>query len=119
MANLQGRATLAWQAEACPTYAAQPLEMAKLQRRAELARSELRSDAQGGALCHPTFSASACKKPRQPVSNRFDAMDHAERERMFENLFQRHKAPLQRLCFSWLNGSGDVEDLFTMEADRL
>ena len=39
-------------------------------------------------------------------------MNHAERERMFEDLFQRHKAPLQRLCFSWLNGSGEVEDLF-------
>jgi DNA-directed RNA polymerase specialized sigma24 family protein len=46
-------------------------------------------------------------------------MNHAERERMFEDLFQRHKAPIQRLCFSWLNGSGEVEDLFTMEADRL
>ena len=39
-------------------------------------------------------------------------MNHAERERMFENLFQRHKAPIQRLCFAWLNGSGEVEDLF-------
>ena len=39
-------------------------------------------------------------------------MNHAERERMFEELFQRHKAPIQRLCFAWLNGSGEVEDLF-------
>ena len=39
-------------------------------------------------------------------------MNHAERERMFEDLFQRHKAPIQRLCFAWLNGSGEVEDLF-------
>jgi hypothetical protein len=46
-------------------------------------------------------------------------MNHAERERMFEDLFQRHKAPLQRPCFVWLNGSGEVEDLFTMKADRL
>jgi RNA polymerase sigma-70 factor (ECF subfamily) len=39
-------------------------------------------------------------------------MNHAERESMFEDLFQRHKAPIQRLCFAWLNGSGEVEDLF-------
>jgi RNA polymerase sigma-70 factor (ECF subfamily) len=39
-------------------------------------------------------------------------MNHAERERMFEDLFQRHRAPIQRLCFAWLNGSGEVEDLF-------
>ena len=30
-------------------------------------------------------------------------MNHTERERMFEELFQRHKAPIQRLCFAWLN----------------
>jgi RNA polymerase sigma-70 factor (ECF subfamily) len=39
-------------------------------------------------------------------------MSHAERERMFEELFQRHKAPIERLCFAWLNSSGEVEDLF-------
>ncbi len=39
-------------------------------------------------------------------------MNHAERERMFEDLFQRHKAPIQRLCFSYLNSSAEVEDLF-------
>jgi RNA polymerase sigma-70 factor (ECF subfamily) len=39
-------------------------------------------------------------------------MNHAERERMFEELFQRHKAPIQRLCSSWLNSEGEVEDLF-------
>jgi RNA polymerase sigma-70 factor (ECF subfamily) len=39
-------------------------------------------------------------------------MNHAERERMFDDLFQRHRAPIQRLCFAWLNGSGEVEDLF-------
>jgi RNA polymerase sigma-70 factor, ECF subfamily len=39
-------------------------------------------------------------------------MTHPERERMFEELFQRHKAPIQRLCFAWLNAPGEVEDLF-------
>jgi RNA polymerase sigma-70 factor (ECF subfamily) len=39
-------------------------------------------------------------------------MTHTERERMFEELFQRHKAPIQRLCFAWLNSAGEVEDLF-------
>jgi RNA polymerase sigma-70 factor (ECF subfamily) len=39
-------------------------------------------------------------------------MNHAERERMFEELFQRHKAPIQRLCFAYLNSPGEVEDLF-------
>jgi RNA polymerase sigma-70 factor (ECF subfamily) len=39
-------------------------------------------------------------------------MNHSEREGMFEELFQRHKAPIQRLCFAWLNGAGEVEDLF-------
>ena len=39
-------------------------------------------------------------------------MNHSERERMFEELFQRHKTPIQRLCFAWLNSPGEVEDLF-------
>ena len=39
-------------------------------------------------------------------------MNHAEREHMFEELFQRHKAPIQRLCFAYLNSPGEVEDLF-------
>jgi RNA polymerase sigma-70 factor (ECF subfamily) len=39
-------------------------------------------------------------------------MNHSERERMFEELFQRHKAPLQRLCFAWINTADEVEDLF-------
>ena len=33
-------------------------------------------------------------------------MNHAERERIFLELFQRHKAPLQRLCFAYLNRAG-------------
>ena len=39
-------------------------------------------------------------------------MNHCERERMFEELFQRHKAPIQRLCFAYLNAADEVEDLF-------
>jgi RNA polymerase sigma-70 factor (ECF subfamily) len=39
-------------------------------------------------------------------------MNHSERERMFLELFERHKAPIQRLCFSYLNAAGEVEDLF-------
>ena len=39
-------------------------------------------------------------------------MNHAERERIFLELFQRHKAPLERLCFAYLNSAADVEDLF-------
>jgi RNA polymerase sigma factor (sigma-70 family) len=39
-------------------------------------------------------------------------MNHSERERIFLELFQRHKAPLQRLCFAYLNSADDVEDLF-------
>src|SRR4051812_39182464 len=39
-------------------------------------------------------------------------MNHAERERIFTELFQRHKAPLERLCFAYLNSSAEVEDLF-------
>jgi len=39
-------------------------------------------------------------------------MNYPERKRMFEDLFERHKAPIQRLCFSWLNSRDEVEDLF-------
>ena len=39
-------------------------------------------------------------------------MNHAERERLFLELFQRHKAPVQRLCFAYLNSAAEVEDLF-------
>jgi len=39
-------------------------------------------------------------------------MTQGEREGLFEELFQRHKAPLERLCFAYLNGSAEVEDLF-------
>jgi len=39
-------------------------------------------------------------------------MNHAERERLFLELFQRHKAPVQRLCFAYLNHAAEVEDLF-------
>jgi RNA polymerase sigma-70 factor, ECF subfamily len=39
-------------------------------------------------------------------------MNQSERERMFEELFERHKAPIQRLCFAYLNAADEVEDLF-------
>ena len=39
-------------------------------------------------------------------------MNHSERERIFEELFERHKAPIQRLCFAYLNAADEVEDLF-------
>jgi RNA polymerase sigma-70 factor (ECF subfamily) len=39
-------------------------------------------------------------------------MNHCERERIFEELFERHKAPIQRLCFAYLNAADEVEDLF-------
>jgi RNA polymerase sigma-70 factor (ECF subfamily) len=39
-------------------------------------------------------------------------MNHAERERMFEEIFQRHRAPVQRLCYAYLNSADEVEDLF-------
>jgi RNA polymerase sigma-70 factor (ECF subfamily) len=39
-------------------------------------------------------------------------MTQGERERLFEELFQRHKAPLERLCFAYLNSSAEIEDLF-------
>jgi hypothetical protein len=48
-------------------------------------QSERSSDEAGQEAC-PTFFVRACKKSRQPVSNRFDAMNYAERERMFEDL---------------------------------
>src|SRR6266536_468401 len=58
------------------------------------------------------YFSLACNKSRQPVTNRFEAMNHSERERMFEELFRRHKAPIQRLCFAYLSSAGEVEDLF-------
>jgi len=39
-------------------------------------------------------------------------MNHAERERVFTDLFQRHKAPIERLCFAYLNSAAETEDLF-------
>ena len=39
-------------------------------------------------------------------------MNHGERERIFLELFQRHKAPVQRLCYAYLNSADEVEDLF-------
>lgn len=39
-------------------------------------------------------------------------MLHAERERVFLDLFQRHKAPIERLCYAYLNSPAELEDLF-------
>ena len=39
-------------------------------------------------------------------------MTQGEREAIFEELFHRHKAPLERLCTAYLNSSTEVEDLF-------
>ena len=39
-------------------------------------------------------------------------MTQGEREAIFDELFQRHKAPLERLCFAYLNAPSEVEDLF-------
>jgi RNA polymerase sigma-70 factor (ECF subfamily) len=39
-------------------------------------------------------------------------MNHAERERLFVELFERHRASLRRLCYGYLNSAGEVDDLF-------
>lgn len=39
-------------------------------------------------------------------------MTHAERERLFLDLFQKNKASIRRVCFGYLNSSSEVEDLF-------
>jgi RNA polymerase sigma-70 factor, ECF subfamily len=39
-------------------------------------------------------------------------MLHAERERIFLDLFQRHKAPIERICYAYLNSPAELEDLF-------
>src|SRR5689334_238021 len=39
-------------------------------------------------------------------------MNHAERERLFLDLFQQNKARIQRLCFAYLHCSADIDDLF-------
>jgi RNA polymerase sigma-70 factor (ECF subfamily) len=39
-------------------------------------------------------------------------MNHAERERLFLDLFRQNKARVQRLCFAYLNSPADSDDLF-------
>ena len=39
-------------------------------------------------------------------------MTHGEREKIFTDLFQRHRAPIQRLCYAYLNSADEVDDLF-------
>jgi len=39
-------------------------------------------------------------------------MNHAERERLFLDLFQQNKSRMHRLCFAYLNSPSDIDDLF-------
>jgi RNA polymerase sigma-70 factor (ECF subfamily) len=39
-------------------------------------------------------------------------MNHAERERLFLDLFHQNKSRIQRLCFAYLNSPSDIDDLF-------
>ena len=39
-------------------------------------------------------------------------MNHAERERLFMDLFRQNKSRVQRLCFAYLNSNSDIDDLF-------
>ncbi len=39
-------------------------------------------------------------------------MNHAERERLFVEVFERNRASLRRLCHGYLGAAGEVDDLF-------
>jgi RNA polymerase sigma-70 factor (ECF subfamily) len=39
-------------------------------------------------------------------------MTYAERERFFMDLFEQNRAGIRRLCYSYLNSSSEVDDLF-------
>ena len=39
-------------------------------------------------------------------------MNHAERERLFLDLFDQNRSRIQRLCFAYLNSASEIEDLF-------
>jgi len=39
-------------------------------------------------------------------------MNHAERERLFLELFHQHKPRMQRLCYGYTNSPAESEDLF-------
>jgi len=39
-------------------------------------------------------------------------MTHAERERLFLELFEQNRASIRRVCFGYLNSASEVDDLF-------
>jgi RNA polymerase sigma-70 factor (ECF subfamily) len=39
-------------------------------------------------------------------------MNHAERERLFLDLFHQNRSRIQRLCFAYLSSPADIDDLF-------
>jgi RNA polymerase sigma-70 factor (ECF subfamily) len=39
-------------------------------------------------------------------------LTYAERERLFVPLFEQSRAGIRRLCYAYLNSTGDVDDLF-------
>ena len=39
-------------------------------------------------------------------------MTEAERERLFDSLFEQSRAGIRRLCYSYLNSASEVDDLF-------
>ena len=39
-------------------------------------------------------------------------MNHAERERLFLDLFSENRSRIQRLCLAYLNSPSDIDDLF-------
>ena len=39
-------------------------------------------------------------------------MNHAERERLFLDLFHNNKSRIQGICFAYLNSTSDIDDLF-------
>ena len=39
-------------------------------------------------------------------------MNHAERERLFVELFEGNRASLRRLCYGYLSSASEVDDLF-------
>jgi len=41
-----------------------------------------------------------------------DRMNHAERERLFVEVFERNRASLRRLCHGYLGSADEVDDLF-------
>jgi len=52
------------------------------------------------------------KFSRTPATNPLTPMNHAERERLFLEMFHQNKSRVQRLCFAYLNSTADIDDLF-------